>query len=78
MSDLDAEIRQWLAYSADDLSYGALGRESLPRAASWSFQQSAEKALKAIWLLNREVFLGRTTSPIYCLNFRSIMNCRSR
>ena len=26
----------------------------MPRAASWSFQQSTEKALKAIWLLNRE------------------------
>ena len=46
MSDLAAEIRQWLAYSADDLSYGALGRESLPRAASWSFQQSATQQLE--------------------------------
>ena len=36
------------------MSHELLGRESLPRAASWSFQQSAEKALKAIWSLNRE------------------------
>lgn len=67
MSDLAAEIRQWLAYSADDLSYGSLGRESLPRAASWSFQQSAEKALKAIWLLNRER-IPRTHDLAYLLS----------
>jgi len=54
MSDLIVEVRQWLAYAADDLAYGELGRDSLPRAASWSFQQSAEKSLKAIWLLNRK------------------------
>lgn len=54
MSDLGAEIRQWLAYAADDLAYGELGRGSLPRAASWSFQQAAEKALKAVWLMHRK------------------------
>ena len=67
MSDLSAEIRQWLAYSADDLSYGELGRDSLPRAASWSFQQSAEKALKAIWLLNRKR-IPRTHDLAYLLS----------
>ena len=67
MSDLNAEVRQWLAYSADDLSYGELGRDSLPRAASWSFQQSAEKALKAIWLLNSER-IPRTHDLAYLLS----------
>jgi HEPN domain-containing protein len=39
----------------------------LPRAASWSFQQSAEKALKAIWLLNREL-IPRTHDLAYLLS----------
>ena len=48
-------------------SYGSLGRESLAWAASWSFQQSAEKALKAIWLLNRER-IPRTHDLAYLLS----------
>ena len=67
MSDLSAEIRHWLAYAADDLSYGKMGRDCLPRAASWSFQQSAEKALKAIWLLHFER-IPRTHDLAYLLS----------
>jgi len=44
------EARQWLFYASEDLAYGKLGQAELPRAAAWSFQQSSEKALKALWL----------------------------
>ena len=54
MSPEQSEASDWLAYAAEDLAYGRLGMEELPRAASWSFQQSAEKALKAIWLAFRK------------------------
>jgi HEPN domain-containing protein len=56
MSTEDSEVRQWLDYASEDLAYGKLGQADLPRAAAWSFQQSSEKALKALWLkINREV-----------------------
>lgn len=56
MSTEDQEVGQWLFYASEDLAYGKLGREDLPRAAAWSFQQSAEKSLKALWLeVYREV-----------------------
>jgi len=41
------EARQWLAFAAEDLDYGCFGFTRFPRAAAWSFQQAAEKALKA-------------------------------
>lgn len=56
MSAEDQEVRQWLFYASEDLAYGKLGQADLPRAAAWSFQQSSEKALKALWLkVYREV-----------------------
>jgi HEPN domain-containing protein len=56
MSTEDQEVGQWLFYASEDLAYGKLGRKDLPRAAAWSFQQSAEKSLKALWLeVYREV-----------------------
>jgi len=56
MSAEDQEVGKWLFYASEDLAYGKLGRTDLPRAAAWSFQQSAEKSLKALWLaVYREV-----------------------
>lgn len=56
MSTEDQEAGQWLFYASEDLAYGKLGQKNLPRAAAWSFQQSAEKSLKALWLkVYREV-----------------------
>ncbi|MCD8481574.1 MAG: HEPN domain-containing protein [Verrucomicrobia bacterium] len=61
------EYRQWLVYAEEDLRYGELGMQSLPRAASWSFQQSAEKALKAA-LLSFELAVPRTHDVAYLLS----------
>lgn len=62
-----SEAKQWLAYAMDDLAYGELGMESLPRAASWSLQQAAEKALKAL-LLAKIGEAPRTHDVAYLLN----------
>jgi HEPN domain-containing protein len=40
-----------LTFAAEDLAYGQLGVNELPRAAAWCFQQAVEKSLKALWLL---------------------------
>jgi len=45
-----AEAARWLAYAVEDLEHGKLGASSFPRSAAWSFQQAAEKALKALLL----------------------------
>ena len=56
MSRENTEVGKWLHYASEDLAYGQLGINHLPRAAAWSFQQASEKALKAIWLqIFREV-----------------------
>jgi len=44
------EAARWLAYAVEDLEHGKLGVSSFPRAAAWSFQQAAEKALKSLVL----------------------------
>jgi HEPN domain-containing protein len=44
----DGEAGRWLAFAREDLEHGRLGASSFPRSASWSFQQSAEKALKGV------------------------------
>ncbi len=44
----DGEAGRWLAFAREDLEHGRLGAASFPRSASWSFQQSAEKALKGV------------------------------
>lgn len=44
------EVREWLFFASEDLAYGKLGMADLPRASAWSFQQSSEKTLKALWL----------------------------
>jgi HEPN domain-containing protein len=67
MSFEDQEVRQWLFYASEDLAYGKLGQVDLPRAAAWSFQQSSEKALKALWLqVYREV--PRTHDVVFLLS----------
>lgn len=43
----EEEVSRWLAYAEEDLAYGSFGLERFPRAAAWSFQPAAEKALKA-------------------------------
>jgi HEPN domain-containing protein len=43
----EGEARKWLAFAEEDLEYGRFGLARFPRAAAWSFQQAAEKALKA-------------------------------
>ena len=45
--DLKQEAAKWLAFADEDLAYGKLGLGRFPRAAAWSFQQAAEKAMKA-------------------------------
>ena len=49
-----AEALRWLAYAMEDLEHGKLGAPSFPRSAAWSFQQAAEKALKALILVSGE------------------------
>lgn len=61
------ESKQWLTYAIDDLAYGELGLESLPRAASWSLQQASEKALKAL-LLSKAGEIPRTHDVAYLLS----------
>jgi len=48
-----SEASEWLFYASEDIAYGRLGMVDLPRAASWSFQQATEKAIKALWLAYR-------------------------
>jgi HEPN domain-containing protein len=61
------EAREWLFYASEDLAYGKLGQAELPRAAAWSFQQSSEKALKALWLrAYREI--PRTHDVVFLLS----------
>ena len=45
--EIDPDVCRWLDYAQEDLDYGLLGLGRYPRAAAWSFQQAAEKALKA-------------------------------
>ena len=52
-SNMDS--RRWLAYAEEDYAYGKLGLAMFPRASAWSFQQAAEKALKACLLHRGEV-----------------------
>lgn len=47
-----SEASRWLAYAAEDLEHGKLGVASFPRSAAWSFQQAAEKTLKALILVS--------------------------
>jgi HEPN domain-containing protein len=49
-----AEAMRWLAFAEEDLEHGKLGAASFPRAAAWSFQQAAEKALKSLVLASGE------------------------
>jgi HEPN domain-containing protein len=65
-----SEAKQWLAYAMDDLAYGELGMATLPRAASWSFQQASEKSLKAL-LLARGALVQRTHDVAYLLSLLS-------
>ncbi|MBI2814395.1 MAG: HEPN domain-containing protein [Opitutae bacterium] len=44
------EPKRWLESAREDLAYGEGGRAAHPRPATWSFQQAAEKALKAVLL----------------------------
>lgn len=67
MSSEGQEVAQWLSYAAEDLAYGKLGQADIPRAAAWSFQQSTEKSLKALWLkVNLEV--PRTNDVAFLLS----------
>ena len=50
-SDQSSEAERWLAFAEEDLAYGKLGLLGFPRAASWSFQQAAEKAFKSVLIL---------------------------
>jgi HEPN domain-containing protein len=61
------EARNWIFYAAEDLAYGKLGMAELPRASAWSFQQSSEKALKALWL-NTHKEIPRTHDVAFLLS----------
>lgn len=67
---LDQEAAKWFAYAREDLAYGHLGVEPFPRAAAWSFQQAAEKALKAC-LIAQGKLPPRTHDLILLLNLVS-------
>jgi len=67
MSIEDKEAREWIFFASEDLAYGKLGMVDLPRASSWSFQQSSEKALKALWLTTYQE-IPRTHDVAYLLS----------
>jgi len=58
------EAARWLAYAVEDLEHGKLGASSFPRSAAWSFQQAAEKALKALFLAS-----GQSVPKVHDLVF---------
>lgn len=65
--ETDAEASRWLDFAREDLAYGSFGLERFPRAAAWSFQQAAEKALKAC-LIAQSCVPPRTHDLILLLN----------
>lgn len=65
--EIDPDVCRWLDYAQEDLDYGLLGLGRYPRAAAWSFQQSAEKALKAC-LLHMNKVPPRTHDLVLLLN----------
>ena len=67
MSIKNKEAREWLFFASEDLAYGKLGMADLPRASAWSFQQSSEKALKALWLETYQE-IPRTHDVAYLLS----------
>lgn len=67
MSANNKEAQEWLFFASEDLAYGKLGMATFPRASSWSFQQSSEKALKALWLLTYKE-IPRTHDVAYLLS----------
>ena len=68
-SDQSNEAQRWLAFAEEDLAYAKLGMASFPRAASWSFQQAAEKAFKSVLILKGQT--PRRTHDLLAL-FNSI------
>ena len=67
MNANDKEAAEWLFFASEDLAYGKLGMVDLPRASAWSFQQSSEKALKALWLQTYKE-IPRTHDVAYLLS----------
>lgn len=65
--ETDGEALQWLDFAREDLAYGGFGLERFPRAAAWSFQQAAEKALKAC-LVAKACVPPRTHDLVLLLN----------
>lgn len=64
---LDSEAHRWLAFAEEDLGYGRMGLLRFPRASAWSFQQAAEKALKAC-LIGEGRLPPRTHDLVLLLN----------
>lgn len=59
------EVRRWLRYAREDLTVAEtlLNQDDLiPRHACWLAQQSAEKALKAVWFIFRSTSRDDMTS----------------
>jgi len=67
------DARRWLDYAEEDWAYGQSGVDRFSRAASWSFQQAAEKALKAC-LIHRELVPPRTHDLVLLLNQNEVSN----
>ena len=61
-----AEARRLLAFAEEDLAYGRDGVERFPRSAAWSFEQAAEKALKAV-LIHNGIEPPRSHDLVYLL-----------
>ena len=70
-SSMDSQ--RWLAYAEEDFAYGKLGLTMFPRASAWSFQQAAEKALKAC-LLHRGEVPPRTHDLLLLLNLVTVID----
>jgi HEPN domain-containing protein len=64
------DVLRWLSYANEDWNYGKLGVSSFPRAAAWSFQQAAEKSLKAL-LIRHGVVPPRTHDLLVLFNLIS-------
>ena len=65
--ETDDEASRWLDFAREDLAYGDFGLERFPRSAAWSFQQAAEKALKAC-LIAKACVPPRTHDLVLLLN----------
>jgi HEPN domain-containing protein len=61
------ETRQWLAFAGEDLAVGERLASDFPRSATWSYQQAAEKYIKAL-LIEQSIDFPKTHDCVMLLN----------